>query len=244
MGFCSEKWLLYLVHTWKCRNYVLTTFILCWFYIIIYISISVLDWSPNYLCHSHKYSNVLPYYQTEYLLTKWSSLFHCTVGLFCPFLVVCMFSSKYTLYHPLLEVIYWSKCCSVLVFLYRVRHIFSPLSLCAIFHLGKICSSTGTVLYCLHTVLLFCTHHCHCLTWPLLFTIHPLHYAFLSQPILQTKHKANQETFRKCAKLFQPCTAIFGMQSICVSSKHYKCHWTNACAGNTALLNQFYIATV
>ena len=157
MGFCSEKWLLYLVHTWKCRNYVLTTFILCWFLIIIYISISVLDRRPNYLCHIHKYLNVLPYYQTKYLLTKCSSLFHDTVGPFCPFFVVCMFSSKYTLYHPLLEVIHWSKCCLVLVFLYRVRHIFSPLFLCAIFDIGKMCSSTGTVLYCLRTVLLFCT---------------------------------------------------------------------------------------
>jgi len=71
--FCSEKWLVYLVHTWKCRNYVLTKYILCCFVIIIYLSISVLDWCPNYLCLSHKYLNVSRYYQTQYLPMKCSS---------------------------------------------------------------------------------------------------------------------------------------------------------------------------
>jgi hypothetical protein len=133
---------------------------------------------------------------------------------------------KYTLYHPLLEVIDCSKCCIVLVFLYCVRHIFSALFF--VRHFWYVKSVPVQVLYCLlssysiqYSFVLIYQHHCRCFTWPLYCTIHPLYYAFLSQPILQTKHKANQEAFRKWPKLFQPCTAIFGMQSFCVWSKHY-----------------------
>ena len=75
-----------MVHTWKCRNYMLTKYILCCFIIIIYLSISVLDWCPNYLCLSRKYLNLSCYYQTQYLLMKCSSFCDDTVGNFSSFL--------------------------------------------------------------------------------------------------------------------------------------------------------------
>ena len=68
--------------------------------------------------------------------------------------------------------------------------------------------------------------HLDCHFFPLSSILYIDHYhALLSQPNMQTEHKANQETFLKCQKCLYPCTTISGLQSICVWAK---CH-SNEC---------------
>jgi hypothetical protein len=122
---------------------------------------------------------VLRYYQTKHLLMKCSSFCDDTVGIFFPFFVVYMFFSSYDILNLVIPYLFSSIHYTTLFlksftgvnvvmcwYFCIVCAIFFHLFFCAPFLIGKMCTSTGTVLFT-GTVLLFCTVFiCSCLSTP------------------------------------------------------------------------------